>query len=215
MKKWFLYSLVGFLLSCSGEDATKPYPCIDGNCDVNFYIDSSTLSDLYQDNNGYWHLEHGGPNYFNIIGELDELNNDYVVNGVPLIEVTYDSDYWVWIDGLTFTVPLYNVLGYFTGGGYVNPIPVGNLTYTIEDMADIHPPLNIVGYQINKHQCMDCPYSPTLIGVYSKYNYRPRQQVFFDSQMKGDTAKILIKTVFNSDFVPSEEVTTQFDIIFE
>ena len=102
----------------------------------------------------------------------------------------------MWINGITFTVPLYSVLGYFTGGGYNNPIPVGNLTYTIEEMAQTHPPLNIVGYQINPNQCLDCPYSPTLIGTRSKYNYTPQQQIFFDNQMKGDTAKIMIEARF-------------------
>jgi hypothetical protein len=146
---------------------------------------------------------------------LDELHPDYVVNGVPLVETVFDSDYWVWIDGITFTVPLYSVLGYFTGGGYLNPIPVGNLTYTIEDMAQNHPPLNITGYQINKNQCLDCPYSETLIGTYSKYNYTPQQQIFFDNEMVGDTAKVFIKSTFNSDLGQRVEIEKEFKIIFE
>jgi hypothetical protein len=121
----------------------------------------------------------------------------------------------VWIEGITFTVPLYSVLGYFTGGGYLNPIPVGNLQYTIEDMAQNHPPLNIVGYQIQKNQCMDCPYSPTLIGTYSKYNYTPKQQIFFDNEMVGDTAKVFIKSTFNSDLGQRVEIEKEFKIVFE
>ena len=68
------------------------------------------------------------------------------------------------------------------------------MTYTIENMAGIHPPLNIVGYQINKNMCLDCPYSETLLGTYSKYTDRPKQNVFYDDEMVGDTINIFIRT---------------------
>ena len=123
-----------------------------------------------------------------------------------------DSNYWVWINGITFTVPLYSVLGYFTGGGYNNPIPIGNMTYTIEDMAQNYPPLNIVGYQINPNQCLDCPYSETLIGTRSRYTYNPQQQIFFDNQMIGDTAKIMIEARFGE--MSNEIIEKEFNIIF-
>ena len=134
-----------------------------------------------------------------------------MINGVPLIETIFDSDYWVWIDGITFTVPLYSALGYFTSGDYTNPIPVGNLTYTIEDMADNFPPLNIAGYSLNPDVCLDCPYFETLIGTYSKYNTHPKQQIFFDNQMVGDTAKVFVKTIFSGEI----EIEKEFNIIFE
>lgn len=214
--KYLIYiSLVISLFACSKEEITASYPCLDGNCDALFEIDPLVSPGVYQDDNGYWHIEHQGYNYFTIKGKLDELHPDYIVNGVPLIETVFDSDYWIWIDGITFTVPLYSVLSYFTDGEYTNPIPVGNLTYTIEDMAQNHPPLNIVGYSINKNQCLDCPYSPTLLGTYSKYNYNPQQQIFFDNQMVGDTAKIFIKTKFNNDIGERIEMEKEFNIIFE
>ena len=78
-------------------------------------------------------------------------------------------------------------------------------------MAQNHPPLNIAGYQINPHQCLDCPYSETLLGSYSKYTYKPQQQIFFDNQMVGDTTKVFIKTKFPNDI----EVEKEFKIIFE
>ena len=214
--KYFIYiTIVSFFWACSPEEISSPYPCLDGDCDAYFEIDPLVSPGVYQDNNGYWHIEHQGYNYFTIKGQLDELHPDYVVNGVPLVETVFDSDYWVWIDGITFTVPLYSVLGYFTGGGYLNPIPVGNLTYTIEDMAQNHPPLNITGYQIQKNQCLDCPYSETLIGTYSKYNYTPQQQIFFDNEMVGDTAKVFIKSTFNSDLGQRVEIEKEFKIVFE
>jgi hypothetical protein len=82
-------------------------------------------------------------------------------------------------------------------------------------MAQNHPPLNIVGYQINKNQCLDCPYSPTLIGTYSKYTYEPKQQIFFDSEMVGDTAKVFVSTMFNNDLDQRVTVDKEFKIIFE
>ena len=70
------------------------------------------------------------------------------------------------------------MLSWFTGGGYNNPIPIGNIEYTLDDMAQQHAPLNIAGYQINKNFCWECPYAKTLIGSYSKYNYNPRQMFY-------------------------------------
>jgi len=211
MKKLIYITLISFFWACSPEELISPYPCLSGNCESFFEIDPLVSPGVYQDNNGYFHIEHQGYNYFTIKGQLDELHPDYVVNGVPLVETIFDSDYWVWIDGITFTVPLYSVLGYFTGGGFNNPIPLGNITYTIDDMAQNQPPLNIAGYQINPNQCLDCPYSETLLGSYSKYNYQPQQQIFFDNQMVGDTAKVFIKTVFPNNI----EVEKSFKIIFE
>jgi hypothetical protein len=82
-------------------------------------------------------------------------------------------------------------------------------------MAQNHPPLNIAGYQINPHQCLDCPYSETLLGSYSKYTYQPQQQIFFDSQMVGDTVKVFVKTMFNSDIGERVEIEKEFKIILE
>ncbi len=210
MNKAIYVFLLFIFFSCSTEEETSIcYP--QEQCSAQFWIDPLVSPGVYEDENGYWHIEHQGYNYFTIKGQLSEAELAEV-NGVPLVETIFDSNYWVWINGITFTVPLYSVLGYFTGGGYNNPIPVGNLTYTIEEMAQTHPPLNIVGYQINPNQCLDCPYSPTLIGTRSKYNYTPQQQIFFDNQMKGDTAKIMIEARFGE--MSDEIIEKEFNIIF-
>ena len=210
MNKTIYIFLLLIFFSCSTEEETSIcYP--QEQCSAQFWIDPLVSPGVYEDENGYWHIEHQGYNYFTIKGQLSEAELAEV-NGVPLVETIFDSNYWVWINGITFTVPLYSVLGYFTGGGYNNPIAVGNLTYTIEEMAQTHPPLNIVGYQINPNQCLDCPYSPTLIGTRSKYNYTPQQQIFFDNQMKGDTAKIMIEARFGE--MSDEIIETEFNIIF-
>ena len=210
MNKTIYIFLLMIIFSCSSEEETSIcYPL--EQCSAQFWIDPLVSPGVYEDENGYWHIEHQGYNYFTIKGQLSEAELAEV-NGVPLVETIFDSNYWVWINGITFTVPLYSVLGYFTEGGYNNPIPVGNLTYTIEEMAQTHPPLNIVGYQINPNQCLDCPYSPTLIGTRSKYNYNPQQQIFFDNQMIGDTAKIMIQARFGE--MSDEIIETEFNIIF-
>ena len=205
MNRLLLILGLGFLLASCSKEEINPYPCLDGDCSSFFEIDPLVSPGVYEDENGYYHIQHQGINYFTIQGQLDELHPDYVVNGVPLVETAYDSDYWVWINGITFTVPLYSILGYFTSGNYNNPIPVGNLTYTIEDMAGNHPPLNIVGYSYNPNSDFES------LGTYSKYNYQPRQQIFFDNQMVGDTAKVIIETKYPNDIIVSKEL----NIIFE
>jgi len=206
MSRLLLILSILLLASCSKEEIyLNPYPCLDGDCSNFFEIDPLVSPGVYQDENGYFHIEHQGYNYFTIQGQLDELHPDYVINGVPLVETIYDSNYWVWIDSLTFTVPLYSVLSFFTSGDWQNPIPVGNLTYTITNMALNFPPLNIAGYSYNPDS------EDNILGTFSKYNLNPRQQIFFDTQMVGDTASVFIKTIYPQDI----EIEKQIKVIFE
>ena len=55
----------------------------------------------------------------------------------------------------------------------------------MNDLIGLHPPLNVVGYQIPRNFCIDCPYAPTIIGTYSKYNYEPTQNILLDDEMVG------------------------------
>ena len=66
------------------------------------------------------------------------------------------------------------------------------------NLIDLHPPLNIVGYQIPKYFCWECPYAPTIVGVHSKYNYRPTCNVLLDDEMIGDTINLFVETIFNT-----------------
>jgi hypothetical protein len=204
--------LISLFWACSPEEKMEPV-CVDGSCNAEFYIDELVQPNAYQDINGYWHVFYYGLKYFTIRGELDEINRE--INGVPLIETHYDSDYWIAFNSITFKVPTYSVLSWFTGGGFRNPISIGSIEYTLEDIAQISPPLNIAGYQIQKHFCWECPYAKTLLGTYSKYNYRPRQQIFLDNEMVGDTLQVFIKTTFNTDTGPREIVEKSFKIIVE
>lgn len=216
MKKLAFLAFSVLLFSCTKETITKPYPCLNGDCEGQFFIDTLVSPGSYFDStDGYWRVKYSGLTYFTIQGKLSELDPYYVVNKVPLVETQYDSDYWVIFDTLQWTSPMYSVLSWFSDNTYTQPITVGNLTYTLEDIANLNPPLNIVGYQIPKYFCWDCPYAPTLLGTYSKYKYEPRQQVFFDDEMVGDTANVFIKVLFNNDTGFREEREYQLPIIFE
>ena len=94
-------------------------------------------------------------------------------------------------------------------------IPVGNIEYTLTDLAQAQPPLNIAGYQIQKNFCFECPYAETLLGTRSKYNYAPRQQIYLDNEMVGDTLQVFTKTIFNTDVGPREVREQSFKIIVE
>lgn len=215
MKKLLLLLSIVSLISCE-TTTLKPYPCLDGSCDAQFIIDTIVSPGSYFDStDGYWRVKFVGLSYFTIQGKLDELDPYYVLNGVPLIETQYDSDYWVVFDTLQWTSPMYSVLSWFSDRTYQNPISIGNITYTLEDIADLHPPLNIVGYQIPKDFCWDCPYAETILATYSKYNYLPRQQIFLDDEMVGDTARIFTRVLFNNDLGPREIRESEIKVIFE
>lgn len=215
MKKLLLLLGVFLLISCE-TTPPKPYPCLDGSCDAEFIIDTIVSPGSYFDStDGYWRVKFNGLGYFTIQGNLDELDPYYVVNKVPLIETQFDSDYWVIFDTLQWTSPMYSVLSWFSNAAYTQPISVGSITYTLEQIADLHPPLNIVGYQIPKHFCWECPYAETILASYSKYNYMPRQQVFLDNEMVGDTASIFTKVLFNNDSGLREIRESEIKVIFE
>ena len=216
MKKFIYIILISFLWACSPEELIKPYPCVDGDCNSFFQIDPQVSPGVYQDENGYWHIEYYGPKYFTIMGQLDELDEYYEVNSVPLVEVAYDSDYWIAFDSISFQVPIYSVLSWFSNGDWNNLIPIGNQTYTLTDIARIQPPLNIAGYQIQKNFCWECPYAPTLLGTYSKYNYNPRQQFYLNNTMVGDTLKVMTKVMFASEYLDERIIQEhEFNIIVE
>jgi hypothetical protein len=208
--------LVGLLLSCDFEkESVPPYPCIDGNCDAEFMIDPLVSPGVFQDSNQYWHIKFWGPKYFTIMGRLDELDPKYVLNKIPLIETHYDSDYWIVFNSISFKIPIYSVLSWFTDKSYKTPISVGNLVINLTDLAKLQSPLNIAGYQINKNFCWDCPYAWRLLGSYSKYTYNPRQQFFLDKDMVGDTLKVMVKSTFNTDVGTNVVVEKEFNIVID
>jgi hypothetical protein len=218
LRKLILLASLSPLLACSWlgieDKEAEIYPCEDGKCHVYFKIDSS-VSPTYRDVNDYHHVKYVGLRYFTVEGQLDKLHPKYVINDVPLVEVKYDSDYWVAFGSLSFKIPIYSVLSWFNDKGFNNPIPIGERMITLKDIAQIQPPLNIAGYQIQKNFCWTCPYAERALGTYSKYTYRPRQQFFMDKHMVGDTLKVMMKVTFNNDLGESEVVESYLNIIID
>ena len=216
----FVFYLLVILSSCTKQTIHQS-PC-NGNCDGNYKVIYQGIP-ISPNSNGYYEIDWNGLNYFQIEGNLTPLNDQYVINGVPLIEANFDSDYWVVFDTLRFQTPMYSYLGWFNDNTLNTPIPFGSYTYTINDLIDLHPPTNIAGYQIPKHFCTECPYAETILGSHSKYNYRPKQNFLFDDEMIGDTINIFIETVFNTEGcityhghnapTPKEVINNQIKII--
>lgn len=217
MKKIILVFLLGIsFISCSPEELGDNCPCIDGNCDAQFVIDIQQNPGSYQDTQGVWHIKHSGLNYFRIKGQTDQLNSEYVVNGVPLIETGYDSNYFYIPNQITWTYPVYSYLGLFSNNNLATAIPIGYLTYTLPQIVNDSSVSNLAGYEISRYFNFNHPAAQTMLQTYSKYTYSPTQQMPFLTDMIGDEARIFIRVVFNSDYVGnSEEKVYEIKVKFE
>ena len=219
MKKITHVLLLGLVLifqvSCKKQEL-KPEICL-GGCDSYFYIDPTSSPDTYLDENGFHHVKHMDLNYFTIKGQLDEMIEGNEINGIPNVEVGFDSDYWVTFNNIHFTTPMYNgFLGWYNDGNLNTPISIGQYEYTLEDLSNQSSIFNIVGYEITKYMCLDCPYTPTLVGTYSKYTYEPQMSIFFDDEMVGDTANIYIEVKHRGNSIyRSSKKEYQLKVIFE
>ncbi|MDB9847669.1 hypothetical protein OAC50_00620 [bacterium] len=208
----FTLIIIPFLFSCEKERFYPP--ACPGGCEANYTL-LYKLDTILPNVDGFFEIEYDGLNYFQIKGELSDLDIEYEVNGVPLVEANFDTDYWILIDSIRFTTPQYSYLGWFNDNNFNNPITVGNYTYTMVDLAENHTPLNIAGYQIPKHFCFECPYAPTLVGTHSKYNYKPTQNILLDNEMVGDTISLFVETRFNTDLGQREEFNNEYKIIIK
>ena len=86
MKKLLVLLSIFILVSCE-TTPQKPYPCLNGDCGAQFFIDTIVSPGSYFDStDGYWRVKYSGLTYFTIQGQLDELDPYYVVNKVPLVE---------------------------------------------------------------------------------------------------------------------------------
>ncbi len=200
------------LLSCQKQKVEEgKYPCLDGNCDATFEIPGDSL-----DANGYHHVKFKGYSYFQVKGKMDELNSEYVINGVPLIEAGFDSDYWVLFDTIGYRYPVYSFLGLYTDKRFKDPIPIGGRTYTMVEIAQFAGPINIAGYQLpKKFTDWEQSYARTLMGTYSKYTYTPTQNFFIDDEMIGDTATLFMRAVFNNDIGRQDIKYYSMNVVFE
>ena len=210
MKKLLLSLSVISLLSCTKQTIHQS-PC-DGNCDTHYDViyENQIIS---PNSNGYYEVDYSGLNYFQVKGRLTPVNNQYVVNGVPLVEAKFDSDYWVVFDSILFQTPMYSYLGWFNDQTLETPISIGNNIYTLTDLIQLMPPLNIVGYQIPYNFDVDHPAAESYLGTYSRYNYNPTQNIFVDNEMVGDTINIFIETTFNVDMGESDVILDNIKVI--
>jgi hypothetical protein len=209
---WLFVALMFFsgLVSCTKE-TIYPSPC-NGNCETSYEIIYKNQL-ISPNNSGFYEIEWDDLNYFQVSGYLTPLNDDYVLNGIPLVEARFDSDYWIVMDSLTFQTPMYSYLGWFNSNTLNDPVSIGNFEITLNDMFSLYPPLNVAGYQIPRYFDTDHPAAHTILGTYSKYNYQPTQNIFLDNEMVGDTINIFIETQFNTDFGETEIVEDQIKVI--
>lgn len=214
MKYRLLVLALAIFTSCAKEEILEDV-CITGDCDSTFFIDPLVQPDSYQDENGYYHIEYWGPNYFTIKGELDQLDDNKTVNGVPLTETVFDSNYWIWIEDLRFEVPLYSPFASFADDQFFVPIPVATMMLKMCNLYQDGTVYNIAGYTYNDRVCGDCHPEGYSMGTYSKNTYKPQQQFYLDQKMVGDTISIYVKTKFNYDLGNSEEVSKEFKIIVD
>ncbi len=214
MKNIFIFQilLILTLSSCVKEDIhLYPPPC-SGDCETVYEVIYKNQL-MYTNTEGYYEVEWDNLNYFQISGYTTPLNDEYILNGIPLIEARFDSDYWVVLDTLTFQTPMYSYLGWFNSNTLDDPIYIGDLEITLTDMVQLYPPLNVVGYQLPRYFDFDHPAAYTLLGTYSKYNYQPTQNIFLDNEMVGDTINIFIETQFNTDLGQTEVIENQISVI--
>jgi len=213
MKTLLFYFVLIFQVSCKKQEVIPPL--CDGGCDAVFYIDKSSNPDAYIGSDGHWRVKWQGFNYFTVKGDLTNMTTGNEINGVPNVETWFDSDYWLTIGGLTYKTPMYSAFhGYFNDQDLSTPLSIGDKEYTILEWNRSHSSYNIIGYEIQKYTCFNCPYSPTLFGVKSKYTYEPQISVFFDERMIGDTVNIHIK-IHYLGAVSGERFDKQIKVIFE
>ena len=187
MYKFIVFLGIMLLISCSKEEINQT-PCV-GGCETSYDV-IYKKQQLYPNADGYYEIIFDELNYFQIGGYLSQVNDQYIVNGVPLVEANFDSDYWILMDSLRFQIPVYSYLGWFNDQTLTTPIPIGSYTYTMIDLINLHSPLNIAGYQIPKYFCTDCPY-----------------------EMIGDTINVFINTVFNTDVGENEIINENLKVV--
>lgn len=213
MKKIITLSIILLtLISCSVETSSSQV-CQDGSCDAEFWIDTNVSPGSYLDTQGIWHVEYNGSRYFTLKGSVDQLMPDYVINGVPLIETGFDSNFFFTTDNVQWTYPVYSFLGLFSNNTLTKAIPYGYVTRTIPQIQSSGIDItNLVGYQITKVTTFNKPYSPDLLSTYSKYNYTPKQQMVYLPSFVGKTADIYVKVAWGEGI---EKHEYKIQVIFE
>ena len=197
MKKLLL--LLPLLWSCEKAEPYYPEPCLE--CATTYVVDTiQHPGTYYQD--GYWHLQYSGINYFQVVGELAELHPQYVINGVPLLEVLFDSDTWYVFDTIAMQIPLYSPFSsQYTSPNWSYPLATGDTTIYITNPDYI---INAVGYTYG-----------SINFTTARHTYQPRAEVLVFEEMKGDTIQVFARTLYNYDLGKHRTVNDTIKVIVE
>lgn len=213
MKKILIaFALISFI-GCT-NDLTEQPVCLDDDCYGDFYIDILGHPGTYQDSQGIWHIKHAGLNYFIVKGNLSTLDPHYVINGVPLVDTGYDSNFFYLPGNVIWTYPVYSFLGLWSSNQMNTPIPIGTQTYTFPQLITQTSIMNLAGYEIQRNPNVNVnhPAYKTYFATYSRYTYRPQQSMVFFRDFIGKTATIYIKITFGEDKVT---INKELKVVFE
>jgi hypothetical protein len=213
LKNLFLLLLSLFVFSCSTPEI-EPDVCLNGNCGAEFRIDTQGHPGTYQDAQGVWHIKHAGLNYFTVKGDVNELDPHYVINGVPLVSVGFDSNFFYTPGNVIWTYPVYSYLGLWSSNQMNTPIPVGTQTYTFPQLIGQTNIMNLAGYTIQRNPNVNVnhPAYKTYFATYSKYTYRPQQSMTFFPDFIGRTATIYIEVTLGEN---KKTIIKELKVVFE
>ena len=213
LKNLFLLLLSLFVFSCSTPEI-EPDVCLNGNCGAEFWVDIQGHPGTYQDVQGVWHIKHAALNYFTVKGTINELDPHYVINGIPLISVGFDSNFFYTPGNVIWTYPVYSYLGLWSSNQMNTPIPVGTQTYTFPQLIGQTNIMNLTGYTIQRNPNVNVnhPAYKTYFATYSKYTYRPQQSMTFFPDFIGRTATIYIEVTLGEN---KKTVIKELKVMFE
>ena len=213
MKKIIIALVLISLAGCTNEQPEQPV-CLNGDCYGDFYIDTLGHPGTYQDAQGVWHIKHAGLNYFTVKGNLSSLDPHYVINGVPLVVTGYDSNFFYLPGNVVWTYPVYSFLGLWSSNQMNTPIAIGTQTYTFPQLVQQYTIENLAGYEIqhNPNVNVNHPAYHTYFATYSRYTYRPQQNMVFFTDFIGKTATIYIEITFGEDKVT---INKELKVVFE
>ena len=213
LKNLLLLLLSLFVFSCSTPEI-EPDVCLNGNCGAEFWVDTQGHPGTYQDGQGVWHIKHAGLNYFTVKGNVNELDPHYVINGIPLVSVGFDSNFFYTPGNVIWTYPVYSYLGLWSSNQMNTPIPVGTQTYTFPQLIGQTNIMNLTGYTIQRNPNVNVnhPAYKTYFATYSKYTYRPQQSMTFFPDFIGRTATIYIEVTLGEN---KKTIIKELKVIFE
>jgi len=202
-----------FVFSCSTPEIESDV-CLNGNCGAEFRIDTQGHPGTYQDVQGVWHIKHAGLNYFTVKGDVNELDPHYVINGIPLVSVGFDSNFFYTPGNVIWTYPVYSYLGLWSSNQMNTPIAIGTQTYTFPQLIGQTNIMNLTGYTIQRNPNVNVnhPAYKTYFATYSKYTYRPQQSMTFFTDFIGRSATIYIEVTLGEN---KKTILKELKVVFE